>query len=277
MTADDIFVRRLNLVSFLQDMSITNVADLWIGRVHIEAPPSHSMSSKYYVPIEMYKWLSHPDYTAGASCIKSSDVSDKIYHATLALHVSLYIDDVLMGICANVVGMSPQDHVYHVYHECIYSQMMTSQEHLQHIHKMGKAATYPRVKQHTSGSFRKVYLHSWETGTPLSSPLFENLSLQGNIFVVFNSLSLCVCVHASMLACQSRIIAGNIAAVLPVRHPCQTIVLDMRCHGNDAIHITDVVRSASEIDGLEKFNVHISIAGQAKFSTNTTTATITLL
>lgn len=164
MTADDdIFVHMPNLVRYLQNLSNSGVADFWIGRVHRGAPPIRNRSSKYYVPFEMYRWMSYPDYTAGAGYVVSSDVADKIYHATLTLNASIYIDDVFMGICANAVGVSPQEHLYFSgegkapYHQCIYNQMMTSHGHVEDIHTLWKAATDPQVKQTASGPFGKLY------------------------------------------------------------------------------------------------------------------------
>ncbi|XP_017275669.1 lactosylceramide 1,3-N-acetyl-beta-D-glucosaminyltransferase B [Kryptolebias marmoratus] len=164
MTADDdVFVHTPNLVSYLQDTSRRGVTDLWIGRVHTGAPPVRSKKSKYYVPHEMYQLLSYPDYTAGAGYVVSSDLADKIYHAMLTLNASLYIDDVFMGICANAVSVSPQEHVYFsgegkaIYHPCIYSQMMTSHGHVDDIYDLWTAATHPQVKQRTSGLFGKLY------------------------------------------------------------------------------------------------------------------------
>lgn len=163
MTADDdIFVHMPNLVQYLQDMSSQGVTDLWVGKVHRGSPPVRSKSSKYYVPYDMYQWLSYPDYTAGAGYVVSSDVADKIYHATLTLNASLYIDDVFMGICANAIGVSPQEHVYFSgegkapYHKCIYSQMMTSHGHVEDIYELWKAATHPGQEE-TSGLLGRLY------------------------------------------------------------------------------------------------------------------------
>lgn len=164
MTADDdIFVHMPNLVSYLQDMSSRGITDFWIGRVHRGAPPNRSKDSKYYVPIEMYEWLSYPDYTAGAGYVVSGDVANKIHQATLTLNASLYIDDVFMGICANAIGVSPQDHIYFSgegkapYHLCIYNEMMTSHGHVEDIYDLWKAATHPQVKQWTSGLMGRLY------------------------------------------------------------------------------------------------------------------------
>ncbi|XP_068604611.1 lactosylceramide 1,3-N-acetyl-beta-D-glucosaminyltransferase A-like [Brachionichthys hirsutus] len=164
MTADDdVFVHMPNLVSYLRDVKAEGIADFWIGRVHRGAPPIRSKDSKYYVPFEMYPWASYPDYTAGAGYVLSGDVADKIYQATLTLNASLYIDDVFMGICANAVGVSPQEHVYFSgegkapYHPCIYDQMMTSHGHVEDIYDLWKAATAPQVKERTSGAMGTLY------------------------------------------------------------------------------------------------------------------------
>lgn len=164
MTADDdIFVHMPNLVKYLQDISSRGITDFWIGRVHRGAPPNRSKNSKYYVSIEMYEWLMYPDYTAGAGYVVSSDVANKIYHATLTLNASLYIDDVFMGICANAIGVSPQDHIYFSgegkapYHLCIYNEMMTSHGHVEDIYDLWQAATHPQVKQWTSGLMGRLY------------------------------------------------------------------------------------------------------------------------
>lgn len=180
MTADDdIFVHMPNLVQYLQELSSRGVSDFWIGRVHRGAPPVRSKTSKYYVPYEMYQWLSYPDYTAGAGYVVSSDVADKIYHATLTLNASLYIDDVFMGICANAVGVSPQEHMYFSgegkapYHPCIYSQMMTSHGHVDDIYDLWEAATDPQVKEKSSGLTGSLYCTMVKVAL-LCKPYYEN-------------------------------------------------------------------------------------------------------
>lgn len=164
MTADDdIFIHMPNLLGYLQDTSSRGVTDLWVGRVHRGAPPIRSKNSKYYVPFKMYQWSTYPDYTAGAGYVVSSDVADKIYHATLTLNASLYIDDVFMGICANAIGVSPQENAFFAgegkapYHRCIYNQMMTSHGHVEDIYDVWKAAMQPQDKQQTSGLTDRLY------------------------------------------------------------------------------------------------------------------------
>ncbi|XP_036409663.1 lactosylceramide 1,3-N-acetyl-beta-D-glucosaminyltransferase A-like [Megalops cyprinoides] len=160
---DDVFVHMPNLVRYLRDMDQKGVRDFWIGRVHRGAPPIRRKDSKYYVPYEMYKWSSYPDYTAGAGYVVSGDVAAKIYQASLTLNSSLYIDDVFMGICANAMGVSPQEHVYFSgegkapYHPCIYDKMMTSHGHVNDIHDLWKAATSVEVQNVSSGLLGRLY------------------------------------------------------------------------------------------------------------------------
>ncbi|XP_061588857.1 lactosylceramide 1,3-N-acetyl-beta-D-glucosaminyltransferase A-like [Cololabis saira] len=180
MTADDdIFVHMPNLVGYLQDISSRGVTDFWIGRVHRGSPPVRSKHSKYYVSSEMYQWFSYPDYTAGAGYVISGDVADKIHQATLTLNASLHIDDVFMGICANSIGVSPQEHAYFSgegkapYHPCIYNQMMTSHGHVEDIYELWKTVIDLRVKQKTSGLFSRLYCTAMKIAL-LCRPQFFN-------------------------------------------------------------------------------------------------------
>nr|XP_020442414.1 lactosylceramide 1,3-N-acetyl-beta-D-glucosaminyltransferase A-like [Monopterus albus] len=180
MTADDdVFIHMPNLVNYLQDLSNRGVTDFWVGYVHRGTPPIRRKDSKYYVPFEMYPWVSYPDYTAGSAYVVSSDVVDKIYQATLTLNASLYIDDVFMGICANAVGLSPQEHIYFSgggkapYHWCIYNQMMTSHGHVEDIYDLWKEATHPQVKQWTSGLTGGLYCTAVKIAL-LCNPFYVN-------------------------------------------------------------------------------------------------------
>lgn len=164
MTADDdIFIHTPNLVRYLQHAAAAGAADLWVGRVHRGAPPNRSKNSKYYVPEAMYPWSTYPDYTAGAGYVVSGDVAARIYHASLTLNASLYIDDVFMGICANAVGVSPQEHLFFSgegkapSHPCVYDHMMTSHGHVEDIGALWAAATQPGATARTSGPLGRLY------------------------------------------------------------------------------------------------------------------------
>ncbi|KAK1786548.1 hypothetical protein P4O66_002995 [Electrophorus voltai] len=151
---DDIFVHLPNLIRYLQEADKAGVKDFWIGKVHRGSPPVRSKESKYYVSQEMYPWSIYPDYTPGAGYVLSKDVASKVYQASLTLNSSIHIDDVFLGICANAMGISPQDHVFFSgegrapYHLCIYNQMMTSHGHEEDFHELWRHATDPELSLH---------------------------------------------------------------------------------------------------------------------------------
>ncbi|XP_051233795.1 lactosylceramide 1,3-N-acetyl-beta-D-glucosaminyltransferase A [Dicentrarchus labrax] len=162
---DDIFVHMPNLVKYLRELlsTKTGARNLWVGHVHRGAPPVRRKKSKYHVPDDLYPWPSYPDYTAGAGYVVSGDVAAKIYHATLVLNSSIYIDDVFMGICAKAMGVSPQEHVYFSgegkapYHPCIYDHMITSHGHAKDVRSLWQAATDPTVHSHSRGFMGSLY------------------------------------------------------------------------------------------------------------------------
>ncbi|XP_061095293.1 lactosylceramide 1,3-N-acetyl-beta-D-glucosaminyltransferase A-like [Conger conger] len=171
MTADDdVFVHMPNLVRYLEGVARAGKArDFWVGRVHRGAPPIRRKDSKYYMSHEMYPWTSYPDYTAGAGYVVSGDVVGKLYRASATLNSTLYIDDVFMGICATVAGVSPQEHVYFSgegkapYHPCIYGAMMTSHGHVTDIHRLWREATDPAVTRTCSGLLGRLYCTAVKT------------------------------------------------------------------------------------------------------------------
>lgn len=158
---DDIFIHMPNLVNYLHRQS--GARDMWVGHVHIGAPPVRRKESKYHVPAALYPWPSYPDYTAGAGYVVSADVAAKIYQATLALDPSMYIDDVFMGMCAHLGGVSPQDHVFFAgegkapYHPCIYAHMITSHEHTTDVRSLWRVATDPTKSSGSRGPLDRLY------------------------------------------------------------------------------------------------------------------------
>ncbi|XP_064195040.1 lactosylceramide 1,3-N-acetyl-beta-D-glucosaminyltransferase A-like [Anguilla rostrata] len=160
---DDVFVHMPNLVRYLREMDRRGVRDFWVGRVHRGAPPIRHKASKYYVPYDMYRWSSYPDYTAGAGYVISGDVASKIYQVSLTFNSTFYIDDVFMGICASAMGVSPQEHVFFSgegkapYHPCIYGKMITSHGHVNDIHDLWKVATSLEVQKISGGLLGRLY------------------------------------------------------------------------------------------------------------------------
>ncbi|XP_042368857.1 lactosylceramide 1,3-N-acetyl-beta-D-glucosaminyltransferase A [Plectropomus leopardus] len=178
---DDIFVHMPNLVKYLQQLlsKQSGAKDLWVGHVHRGAPPVRRKDSKYHVPYDLYPWPSYPDYTAGAGYVVSGDVAAKIYHATLMLNSSMYIDDVFMGICAKAMGVSPQEHVYFSgegkapYHPCIYYHMMTSHGHAMDVRLLWQAATDPSVYNNSRGFMGNLYCTAMRVML-LCLPFYQN-------------------------------------------------------------------------------------------------------
>ncbi|CAL9695829.1 unnamed protein product [Knipowitschia caucasica] len=160
---DDIFVHMPNMVRYLRGKNKKQVSNFWVGHVHRGAPPIRRKESKYHVPVELYPWPSYPDYTAGAGYVVSGDVATKIHQVTQILNSSMYIDDVYMGMCAQVIGVTPQDYAYFSgegttrYHPCVYAQMLTSHGHADDVRTLWKEATDPKVDKMTKGVLSKLY------------------------------------------------------------------------------------------------------------------------
>ncbi|KAK7889426.1 hypothetical protein WMY93_024986 [Mugilogobius chulae] len=160
---DDIFVHMPNMVRYLNGLEEKHVENFWVGHVHRGAPPIRRKESKYYVSVELYPWPCYPDYTAGAGYVVSGDVAAKIHQAMQILNSSMYIDDVFMGICAQAVGVSPQDYVFFSgeaitrYHPCIYAEMITSHGHADDVKELWKEATDPEVEEMTKGFLSSLY------------------------------------------------------------------------------------------------------------------------
>lgn len=158
---DDVFIHMPNLIDYLHRQS--GARDVWVGHVHKGSPPVRYRKSKYHVPEALYPWPSYPDYTAGAGYVVSADVAAKIYQATLALNSSMYIDDVFMGICANYVGVSPQDYVFFSgegkapNHPCIYRRMITSHGHTTDVRSLWEVATEATLADSSAGLAQRLY------------------------------------------------------------------------------------------------------------------------
>lgn len=162
-TDDDVFVHVPNMVRYLRRMEQKQVLNFWVGHVHRGSPPVRRKTNKYYVPFELYPWSAYPDYTSGAGYVVSRDVVFKIHRATKVLNSSLYIDDVFMGICAESMGVSPQDYAYFAgeaktaYHPCIYERMITSHGHTEDMRTLWEKATDLDVQNVSKGFLSSLY------------------------------------------------------------------------------------------------------------------------
>ncbi|XP_015684778.1 lactosylceramide 1,3-N-acetyl-beta-D-glucosaminyltransferase [Protobothrops mucrosquamatus] len=160
---DDIFIHMPNLIAYLQNLAQTGAQGVWVGHVHYAAPPIRDKKSKYYVSYKMYPWPVYPDYTAGAAYVLSSDVAAKVYQASQTLNSSFYIDDVFMGLCANKVGIVPQNHPFFSgggkapHHPCIYDKMITSHGHVEDLQYFWRQITDLKMKNISSGVWGNIY------------------------------------------------------------------------------------------------------------------------
>ncbi|KAJ0065608.1 hypothetical protein NL108_013741 [Boleophthalmus pectinirostris] len=160
---DDIFVHMPNMVRYLRSLEEKSVTNFWVGHVHRGSPPIRRQNNKYYVSVELYPWPSYPDYTAGAGYVVSRDVAAKIHQVSQILNSSMYIDDVFMGMCAQAIGVSPQDYVFFSgeaitrYHPCIYADMITSHGHTDDVKELWKEATHPKVKELSKSFLKNLY------------------------------------------------------------------------------------------------------------------------
>ncbi|KPP76003.1 lactosylceramide 1,3-N-acetyl-beta-D-glucosaminyltransferase-like [Scleropages formosus] len=160
---DDMFIHVPNLVRYLRELNRKGVQNFWVGRVHRGSPPVRHKKSKYYVPYEVYPWVSYPDYTPGGGYLISGDVVRKIYKVCMMLSSTLYIDDVFMGISAKIIGVSPQNHIYFSgegkapSHPCIYDKMLTSHGHVTDMLDLWKEATKPQIRNISTGLMGNMY------------------------------------------------------------------------------------------------------------------------
>lgn len=162
---DDMFIHMPNLVRYLQEagQQADGARELWVGRVFRNSGPVRWKTNKYYVSPEMYPWSSYPPYTGGAAYVLSRDVALRIREATLTLNATLHIDDVFMGICASVIGVTPKAHNFFSgerktpYHPCVYKRMITSHGHEGDLRELWESATSPEVQTVDSGSLGLLY------------------------------------------------------------------------------------------------------------------------
>lgn len=175
MTADDdVLVHVPNMVRYLRSvqreheqkvLSGAEQKDLnfWAGHVHIGAPPIRRRDNKYFVPVELYPWPAYPDYTSGAGYVVSGDAALRIHQAMQVLNSSMYIDDVFMGMCAESVGLRPQDYSYFAGedraadHPCIYARLLTSHGHADDMQTLWRRATDPGVQRLSQGALSRLY------------------------------------------------------------------------------------------------------------------------
>ncbi|XP_064186100.1 UDP-GlcNAc:betaGal beta-1,3-N-acetylglucosaminyltransferase 7-like isoform X1 [Anguilla rostrata] len=103
---DDVFVNIQNIFEFLGD---TGMRNLFVGDVLFKAKPIRKKENKYYIPQALYNKTYYPPYAGGGGFLMDGPLARKLYGASETL--DLYpIDDVFLGMCLEVVQVSPIKH-----------------------------------------------------------------------------------------------------------------------------------------------------------------------
>ncbi|NWS73114.1 B3GN5 glucosaminyltransferase, partial [Crotophaga sulcirostris] len=128
-TDEDTFVSIPSLVGYL--LSLTQLEDIYIGRVVHQGVPNRDPESPGFVPIHQYSEEFYPDYCNGRAFVMSQDVTRKVYVAAKEVPVSVP-PDIFVGICAKKAGITPihssrfsgEKHIS--YNRCCYKFIFTS-------------------------------------------------------------------------------------------------------------------------------------------------------
>ncbi|XP_009567933.2 beta-1,3-galactosyltransferase 9 [Cuculus canorus] len=128
-TDEDMFLGIPSLVGYL--LSLTQLEDVYIGRVIHQGEPDRDPESPGFVPLHQYSEEFYPDYCDGSAFVMSQDVARKVYVAAKELLVSVP-PDIFVGICAKKAGITPihssrfsgEKHIS--YNRCCYKFIFTS-------------------------------------------------------------------------------------------------------------------------------------------------------
>ncbi|NXE92011.1 B3GN5 glucosaminyltransferase, partial [Menura novaehollandiae] len=128
-TAQDVFVGVPSLAGHL--LSLTQLEDIYLGRVVHQGVPDRDPESPVFVPIHQYPEEFYPDYCHGSAFLMSQDVARKVYVAAREVPLSVP-PDTFVGICAKKAGITPMHssrfsggkHIS--YNRCCYKFIFTS-------------------------------------------------------------------------------------------------------------------------------------------------------
>ncbi|NXJ12558.1 B3GN5 glucosaminyltransferase, partial [Odontophorus gujanensis] len=128
-TDEEMFVGIPSLAGYL--LSLTQLEDVYSGRVIHQGVPDRDPQSPGFVPIHQYPEEFYPDYCDGRAFVMSQDVVCKVYVAAQEVPTSVPAD-VFVGICAKKAGIAPihssrfsgEKHIS--YNRCCYKFIFTS-------------------------------------------------------------------------------------------------------------------------------------------------------
>lgn len=128
-TDEEMFVGIPSLAGYL--LSLTQLEDVYSGRVIHQGVPDRDPQSPSFVPIHHYPEEFYPDYCDRRAFVMSQDVVRKVFVAAQEVPTSVPAD-VFVGICAKKAGITPihssrfsgEKHIS--YSRCCYKFIFTS-------------------------------------------------------------------------------------------------------------------------------------------------------
>uniref|UniRef100_A0A8C2CGT7 Hexosyltransferase n=1 Tax=Cyprinus carpio TaxID=7962 RepID=A0A8C2CGT7_CYPCA len=86
-----------------------DLTELYLGRVHMQVAPDHNPASKHFMSETAYAGMVFPDYCSGTAYVLSQPALLKLSLAADAISLPrpLYPEDVFVGICAHMAGITP--------------------------------------------------------------------------------------------------------------------------------------------------------------------------
>ncbi|NXP03964.1 B3GN5 glucosaminyltransferase, partial [Thinocorus orbignyianus] len=128
---EDVFVGIPSLVGYL--LGLTQLEDVYMGRVVHQAVPNRDPTSPGFVPTHRYSEEFYPDYCQGSAFVVSQDVARKVYVASKEVPLQVPPDP-FVGICAKRAGITPihssrfsgEKHIS--YNRCCYKFIFTSSD-----------------------------------------------------------------------------------------------------------------------------------------------------
>ncbi|NXC85158.1 B3GN5 glucosaminyltransferase, partial [Cercotrichas coryphoeus] len=128
-TAQDVFVAVPSLAGYL--LSLTQLEDIYLGRVVHHGVPDRDPQSPAFVPVHQYPGEFYPDFCHGSAFLLSQDVARKVYVAAREVPLALP-PAAFVGICAKRAGITArhssrfagEKHIS--YNRCCYKFIFTS-------------------------------------------------------------------------------------------------------------------------------------------------------
>ncbi|XP_039530711.1 putative UDP-GlcNAc:betaGal beta-1,3-N-acetylglucosaminyltransferase LOC100288842 [Pimephales promelas] len=109
---DDVLFNPSALLQYLNHSfksAESELAELYLGRVHMQVAPDRNPSSRHFMSETAYAGVVFPDYCSGTAYVLSRPALLKLSLAAVAIPLPspLPPEDVFVGICAHTAGITP--------------------------------------------------------------------------------------------------------------------------------------------------------------------------